>query len=170
MLPETSSSICWAGYCYGPEMMVSSEPLIMLPGETASGCFGHFGPHGSRGVSVIRWTFFSESNPNDSVSLTVQYSTYPAAVGSIGPLRHSITPACSLPADHQLVFRCSLPAGSHGVLQLRNQEGKTVAVNSMVPTSGTSEFNTSDLPSGIYYCTLVVNGKPAASLKVPVCH
>jgi hypothetical protein len=63
LLPGSASSICWAGYCYDHEEMVSLFPLAMAPGDSASGCFGHFAPNGGRGISVVRWTFFNESDP-----------------------------------------------------------------------------------------------------------
>jgi hypothetical protein len=170
MLPETSSSICWAGYCYGPEMMVSTEPVVMPPGETISGCFGHFGPHGSRGVSVIRWTFFNESDPADSISLTAQYSTFPAAVGDIRAPQYTFSVASQIPADNQLVVRYSFPPDSHGRIELLNTNGKIVSVSEKRFMSGTDALETTQLPSGIYFCVVRINGKAVIAKKVLVFH
>ncbi|MCX6304333.1 MAG: hypothetical protein NT040_05150 [Bacteroidetes bacterium] len=170
MLPETSSSICWAGYCYGPEMMVSSEPLVMLPGETVSGCFGHFGPHGSRGVSVIRWTFFNESSPADSVSMTAHYATFPFATENIPASPIVFSAGGPIPANDQLILNYTLPPGKPGKIELRNTYGNLVSAGQMVSLSGTVTFCTAHLPSAIYYSTLVVDGKPVSTKKVPVCH
>jgi hypothetical protein len=170
MLPGTSSSICWAGYCYGPEMMVCAEPLVMLPGELVSGCFGHFGPHGSRGVSKIRWTFFNQSDAKDSLSITVQYSTYPLAENNLPVPPFDLSFAGPVPCDHQVMLKFSMPPGIPGRIELRNPSGKLILANHVGTASGTTSFNTSALPAGVYYCTLMVDGKPSVTRKVPVCH
>jgi len=168
MLPGASSSICWAGYCYGPEMTVSTFPLDMPPGDTVSGCFGHFGPNGCRGVSIIRWTFFNESDPNDSLSITVQYSTFPSATKNISDPDNYLSVAGPVPAHDQIVIRYSLPAGKSGRIELRNPSGKVVSVSGSVILAGTFTFSTPGLPSGIYYCSLKFDGNQVITRKIPV--
>jgi hypothetical protein len=171
MLPGGSSSICWAGYCYGPDMTVSTFPLTMLPGETVSGCFGHFGPNGCRGVSVIRWGFYNEANPTDSVSITVHYSTFPAATTETSPFMPlSLSVAGRIPADHQIDFRYTLPQGKQGRIELSNLSGKLVSHVEIVLLSGTVTFCTTELPSGVYLCTLWVDHNPIVRRKVAVSH
>jgi hypothetical protein len=170
MCPGASSSICWAGYCYGPGMMISTFSLSMLPGETVSGCFGHFGPYGCRGLSVIRWTFFNRSDPSDSMSMTVQYSTFPSATGVIpGPL-FTLAAAGPIPADNQIVIRHALPPGNQGRIKLRDPSGKTVSSSGVVILSGTVAFNAAGLSPGAYFCTLEIDGTALKTIKVLVCH
>ena len=170
MLPETSSSICWAGYCYGPAMMVSTEAVVMLPGETTSGCFGHFGPHGSRGVSVIRWTFFNESDPADSISMTAHYSTFPAATGDMNTPQYLLSFVSRTPADNQFVVRYSMPPGCHGMIELLNSTGRIIVVSEKVFLSGTQALGTAQLPPGTYFCVLKINGISVSTKKFLVSH
>jgi len=170
MLPGASSSICWAGYCYGPAMMVSTFPLSILPGETVSGCFGHFGPNGCRGVCVIRWTFFKESNPSDSISITAHYSTYPASTGEIQTPQYILAAAGQVPADNQIAVRYALPQGKTGRMELRNPAGTIVSQSEMISLAGMVTFKTRELPPGVFFCTLLVDGNPVATRKVAVCH
>jgi len=170
MLPGGSSSICWAGYCYGPEIMVSIFPLTMLPGETVSGCFAHFGPNGCRGETVIRWTFFSESDPSDSMSVTVHYSTFPSALANLPDSPGSMGIAGPIPADNRIILRHSIPPGKEGRIELRNQAGQIVIDSGTIFLSGTVVFNSGELSSGIYFCTLVVDRKRVMTRKVPVYH
>ncbi|MEI7726142.1 MAG: hypothetical protein WCK09_13625 [Bacteroidota bacterium] len=170
MLPGGSSSICWGGYCYGPEMTVSTFPLSMLPGETVSGCFGHFGPNGCRGESVVRWVFFNQANPSDSVSVTVHYSTFPSATEPIPNRQSSLTFGGPIPADHQIVVRHSLPPGCQGRIDLRNQAGKIISASEPVSLSGSVKFLIENLPAGIYFCTLWMEEKPIVTRKAVVIH
>ena len=170
LVPGTNSSLCWGGYCYGPEMTVSTFPLEMPPGDTLSGCFAHYGPNGSRGVSTIRWTFFDESNPSDSISLTVQYSTYPLATGGIQGLQEIMFKAGPVPASGQVVATHALPAGMQGRVNLLNSSGKLVSGSGPVTHSGTVIFQVSGLPPGVYYASLLIDGRPVATRKIPVHH
>jgi hypothetical protein len=170
MVPGTNSSICWAGYCYGPEMTVSSFPLVMLPGEEASGCFAHYGPGGCRGVSIIRWIFFDESNPSDSLSITVHYSTYPSATESHNDTRFSLAAAGPVPAGRQITMKYALPTGVSGRIELRNNNGVIVSSYGGLSLSGNLSFAAEQLPAGIYFCTLLANGKAVKTRKIPVSH
>ena len=170
MLPGATSSICWAGYCYAPQMMVSLFPLSMHPEETVSGCFGHFTPNGGRGISVMRWIFFNESDPRDSLSVTVHYSTFPSATGNFPDRQLLFSVGGPIPADNQFVISYSLTPGTQGRVELRNLAGKLVSGSGIVSISGTVKFSTTELPSGIYLCTLMVDGKPVTTRKIPVCH
>ncbi len=170
MLPGASSSICWAGYCYGPAMMVSTFPLSILPGETASGCFCHFGPNGCRGLCVIRWTFFKESDPSDSISITVHYSTYPTSTSNKQTPHYILAAAGQVPANNQIAIRYAIPPGTSGRIELRSPSGTPVECSESVSSEGTVFFRISELPSGIFYCTLLVEGNPVVTRKVAVCH
>ncbi|MEI7897746.1 MAG: T9SS type A sorting domain-containing protein [bacterium] len=170
MLPGGSSSICWGGYCYGPEMMVSTFPLAIAPGETVSGCFGHFGPNGCRGVSVVRWVFFNNANPSDSLSVTVHYSTFPAATGQVKVPQFTFSSAGMVPADNQIVLRYSVPKDEPANVVLYNESGRFISSCGGLTGEGTVKFNTAELPSGVYFCTLVLGGKPTSTKKIPVRH
>lgn len=170
MVPGTTSSICWGGYCYGTGMMVSTFPLTMPPGETEYGCFGHYGPGGGRGESVVRWTFFNESDPMDSISVTAHYSTYPLANENIPDPSGVLSFTGKVPANDQIMVSYSLQPGRQGRIELRNLAGKIISVSRTISLSGTISLSVMSLPSGIYFCTLMVDGKPIVTRKVPVCH
>jgi hypothetical protein len=134
----------------------------------SEGCFGHFGPAGQRGVSRVRWTFFSESDYKDSLSITVDYSTFPAAVNDLSGAAYQLRPAGSLPGSGQISLHYSLPAGKRGSIELRNSSGKRLDSHTPVTLTGTSTFNTCGLPAGPYFCTLLVDGINIITRKIPI--
>jgi hypothetical protein len=170
MLPEASTSICWAGYCFDPTIMISMFPLSMPQGETVSGCFGHFAPNGGRGVSVVRWTFFKADNPNDSISVTSHYSTYPSAIEDLTGGDLLLTNAGPNPANDKVVLRHSLPQGKAGRIELRSLYGNLVSSAGNISLSAFAVFNTEALDPGLYFCSLIIDGKNAATIKVQVHH
>lgn len=164
MLPGTVSSICWAGYCYGPAMMVSTFPLTMDPAQSDTGCFSHFGPAGQRGTSVVRWTFFNEADPNDSVSVTAHYATYPAAVEEPAAQKVFLRHAGSNPASDLLKLRYGLPPGRKGEILLYAPDGSRVAESGPLNGTGTVEFRLNRLPAGALLARLRIEGEPATTL------
>ena len=170
-VPEgATSSICWAGFCNRPDIYVSEVPLLMKAGETVSGCFGHFIPNGYRGISIVRWTFFKESDPLDSVSLTVHYSTFPTGMEKNPEILYTFEMASPTPADYQIILRYALPPGKHGHAELRNLAGNVVAGSEPLFLSGEVVFNTRSLPTGLYCCSLLIDSQPVITRKVPVYH
>lgn len=170
LVPGASASMCWAGYCYDPKIVVSNFSLSMPPGETVYGCFGHFAPCGGKGVSIIRWTFFSEANPLDSISITAHYSTFPAAIEDKTVRASILEYGASNPANDQIVLKHSLPPGKTGRIELRNNSGKLISCIENVSLTNTAIFDTMRLTSGMYFCSLLIDGKNVATLKTPIHH
>ena len=165
-----NASICWAGYCFGPETNTALFPLTMQPGDTVEGCFGHFAPYGTRGVSTIRWTFFNQANVNDSISVTVNYSIFPTAVTENSIQIGSLAFAGRIPADDQILVKYSLPPGKQGRIEMRNSSGRMLSFRETTFNSGTARFNANDLSSGIYFLTLSIDGIPIVTKKAPILH
>jgi hypothetical protein len=170
LVTGASASICWAGYCYDPKIVVAEFSLSMPPGEAVSGCFGHFAPNGGKGVSIIRWTFFNATNPHDSVSITAHYSTYPAAIEDKTGGAFMLTYGGSNPANDHIVLKHSLPPGKPGRLELRSISGKLISCIENVSLSNTAVFDTRRLTSGMYFCSLFIDGKNVATLRTPIHH
>jgi hypothetical protein len=170
LIPGASSSICWAGYCYDSSVTVSVFPLSLVAGDTSSGCFGHFAPRGGRGESVVRWTFYAASDPTDSVSVTAHYATYPASAGFLAGPEFRFAPAGPVPADRRAAFGITLPPGRTGRVSLCNASGAPVTAPGDVPFGGRVDFDTSELPAGIYFATLFIDGNPVSTRKIVVVH
>ena len=140
----------------------------MLAGDTVYGCFGHFAPNGCRGISTVRWTFFKETDPTDSVSVTAHYSTFPATTGNKPVPEYTFNvPGYGQP-DGQVAARYALPPGKTGRAELRNITGKIVAATGSLFLSGSVSLSTGNLATGLFFCTLVVDGRPVITRKVSV--
>jgi hypothetical protein len=170
LLPGATASICWAGNCYDPAVTVSASPLSILPGDSSSGCFGHFAPNGCRGTSVVRWTFFSRSDPGDSLSITVHYSTYPTAADNRPDPEFGFSCSGRVRAGNRILFSYSLPPGRQGRAELRTMSGTRVTETAPFFLSGNAAVGTVGLPDGIYFCSLLLDGKPVITKKIPVYH
>ena len=165
-LGNTMNALCW-GVCFPPDIYVATDPIEIGAGLTDSLNFsGHYYPQGVSGITTIRYVFFDERNPSDSVCVNVSYSTFPLAV--IDPASVADVVAYPNPANQSVNF--DLPAGSSSESRLlvRNLLGNVVMD---VPASpGRMTLNTGGLASGVYLYTLIENGKPVSSRKLVIRH
>jgi hypothetical protein len=78
ILEGTDNSFCFNGLCFPPFVIVAPYALTLQPGHTSSDTdfYGDYYPFGHTGSSVIRYTFFVESNVNDSLSVRIRYNTF----------------------------------------------------------------------------------------------
>jgi len=64
---------CW-GICYAPNIYVSTEVISLASGELNEDDFsGHLMPNGIEGVTIIKYTFFEENNPEVSIHFFAKY-------------------------------------------------------------------------------------------------
>ena len=126
-------------------------------------------PLGAKGNSVIRYVFFNNDNPTDTVCVNVTFYANPSGIES-RPFSVGISNPYPNPANNHTVFDYSLQSGNEGKLIIRNLLGSTVNEINLQGNSGNVTLNTSDLPDGIYFYTLLVNEQSRSTRKLIVKH
>jgi hypothetical protein len=165
VLPGTSNLFCW-GLCFSPTVFESPDPLYIHGNTTNETDFsGHYLPSGIPGMSVMRYVFFDERNPNDSVCANVNFHAYPLGTGE--PSKGTSVNAYPNPASGNVTFTYSSQAAASSIL-VRNLLGETVKEISLSGSAGKVVFNAGDLTAGIYFYSLTVNGHSAATKKLIV--
>ena len=165
-----AGSICWAGYCYNPSILESLHPLTLGAGEEKIGCFAHFTPGGSIGTSLVRWVYYDMENPDDSVSVTINYITYPAGIGTSSSGEELFSPPFPNPADNEVRFSCLSELTGESSILVYDQRGSVVYKGNLRKTTGVVHINTSTLYNGVYYISLFTDGNPVFSRKMIICH
>jgi len=169
LVPGTAVNFCWNGKCYPPTTFVSMDAATMAPGFVAKDFTGHYAPSLQKGQTKAQYVFFDQSNPNDSVSINVDYNTFPAGVEELakGATLSGVYPN---PANNVVSMSYTLPSGSDGSVIIRNILGLELKRETLESTSGRVVFNVADLSEGIYFSTLLVNGGSAVTRKLIVRH
>lgn len=168
MVPGTASLFCW-GLCYAPNVFVSPDPLYVLANSTDTNNFsGHYLPSGMPGMSTIRYVFFDERNPNDSVCFNVNFQAYPLGINNLsGAVAVSAYPN---PASGKVTVSFSGAEGSGNAVVIRNLLGATVKEIAVDGVSGKVSFDAADFTAGVYFYSVVVNGSAVATKKLVVRH
>ncbi len=167
MVPETNNSFCW-DVCYPSNIYVSIGFMTLAPGETTNAFSGDYEPLTHAGQSAIRYVFFDAANPNDSISFRSFFNAYPLGIENHTDLA-TLSSAYPNPASAQASFNYSVETSANAILMVRNVLGSTVK-EVQLTGSGVTRFSTLDLSEGIYFYSLVVNGRNQSIRKLVVSH
>lgn len=175
MLDSTQTFMCWAGYCFAPHLYVSPYAQPIEAGQTNHEFKGIYAQVSYNsfpiGESVVRWVFCDQSNVNDSVSVTVRYTTYPVSLDEVQKSPNGFVNCNPNPADIFTTVRFSDQIVSCGSVRIYNILGETVYEQPLPPfTSHPVRVSTMNLASGIYICSVSVNGNFIASDKLIIHH
>jgi hypothetical protein len=168
-LPGVTNVFCW-GLCFAPSVYISTTTITIDPGDTDSLDFtGHVMPGGVSGYTLMRYVFFDESHTTDSVCFNVYFSHFPLSVGNILD-QYGLSAAYPNPASGSVGFDVDLPSGSTGKIIIRNVVGNVVRELQTGNSQGKVQVDVSDLADGIYFYSLLVDGKTQATKKLVVRH
>ena len=174
LLDSTMMLFCW-GICYDSSVHVSPNPQYIEAGHSFTEFVGDYiamtaSYYFHSGESVVRWVFFNQENVNDSVSVTVKYTTYPLGIAEVNNRQPDLSNAFPNPAGASASFNYSIPTGSTGVVIVRNVLGSTVLSEQLAGESGKFTINSFNLSEGIYFYSLMVDGKISQTKKLIVKH
>jgi hypothetical protein len=160
VLANTSNTFCW-GLCYAPSVFVSPLTITIAAGDTTQEFSGHYMPGGNEGITKMCYSFFDESNPNDSTYFYVNYNgTY--SVGIDDPVAESafVSHPYPNPASSMVSFDYQFPAGtSTAKINIHNLLGAKVKEINIPGFEGKVSFNVQDLKDGIYFYSVNVNNE-----------
>lgn len=163
------NTFCW-GVCFAPTVYVSPAPLTVNALKTDSVNFsGHYSPLGFVGASVVRYVFFDQAHPNDSVCVNVRYDAFYLGVNN-QTTKNILSGAYPNPANNTVNFDYSLNTENTGSVIIRNLVGSVVKQSILTSSEGKLSVFTGDLPEGIYFYSLDVDGKTMTTRKLIVRH
>lgn len=168
LMPHHTTQFCWT-LCYSSSTSISPDSILLNPGGSTSVFIGYVKPWGFEGNSSVTYCFF-DSNPADSLYLTFNY-TFLSTVGiNEIPTRPVITNAYPNPADGVTSIVYNLNATKEAKLVIYNLLGSVVKEMKLTEKQNTVFISTTDLKSGIYFYSLVADGKAVSTRKLIVAH
>jgi hypothetical protein len=168
----TTNSFCWGGMCYPPNVYVSPNATT-IPGGGISpdGEFsGDYNPGTIIGQSSISYVFFDSSNENDSVMVTVLFTTTATGLTPIYEKEFVISEPYPNPANGFVKFDYDLNQSFNGQLKVYSLVGSLVKEMNITDQSGTIQVNTAKLEEGFYFYILSSSGKEMKTGRFIVSH
>ncbi len=166
-LEGTMNFFCW-GSCFGPDVIVSPNP-VTVGGNSVTGdqdlSFHAMFEEGIFGYVVVRYYAYDERHPDERVSIIVKFhksgvgvddSSRPMEMGSAYPN----------PASSTVNFDYSLNGSLTAVVY--NIVGQEVMRQDLNANVGKLTLPVADLNDGIYFCTMLVDGRAWTTQKFVV--
>lgn len=169
ILAGTENSFCW-GNCYLPIVFVSPDFITIGAGQTNELSFsGDYMPKGQVGLSTILYTFYNKSNPADSVAVNVVFGSGTASIDGIET--ENELAAYPNPATSQVNFTYqSENIQDQAQLIIMSAAGSEVYRAEMPNDNSPFSIDLSNFNSGIYYYSVLVNGRASEVRKLVVMH
>ncbi|MDP4281473.1 MAG: T9SS type A sorting domain-containing protein [Bacteroidota bacterium] len=169
LTPGTVNTFCW-GLCYNPDVYVSLQAIKIDPGKTDSTDFsGHLQPMGISGYDLIRYVFYDEANPSDSVCMNINYAHFPVGIENSGTDTF-ILDASPNPANTHILVDYRFTCGLTGNIVIRDLTGVVWEKVPLTGNSGKANIYTGDLKDGVYLYSLIEEGIALRTKKFIVRH
>jgi len=168
VIPNTTNLFCW-GLCFPPFVFESPSPVNIPAGGTVSEFSGHYTASGNAGVTVMRYTFFDQAHPADSVCFYTNYLASTVGVDELGNEKLSVSNAYPNPASSQTSFDYVLPqSASNASIKIHNLLGAVVREAVLTDRNGKATINISGLNDGVYFYSVIVNNETVETKRLIV--
>ncbi len=158
---------CW-GSCFAPDVFVSPRPVTVEANSVTDEqalSFHALYDEGVFGKLRMRYSAYSEDHPDDPIYIDVVFNK-----SGEGVVDHSHTmtmgKAYPNPASSLVHFDYSFDGSLSAVVY--NLLGQEVLRQDLNANNGQMTLSVSDLQEGIYFCTMMVNGRACATEKFVV--
>jgi hypothetical protein len=167
---NTTNSFCFGVNCYPPWVNESAIADTAKVGIINKSFYADYYPDGNGGLTSITFEFFDNITFGVPVSAkaTIEFLISATSVKEDKLVFKGPYPN---PASQMTSFEYNLPSTANSArLIIRNSLGVEVENSMLDNQSGKKSINVSSYPSGIYFYTLVVDGKTIQSKKIIVKH
>jgi hypothetical protein len=119
---------------------------------------------------LVYYKFFNVKDPNDTIGVYIQTEVWNLGINDISTTRSEIGPVYPNPANEKVTVEYNIVNDVTARLVLRNMLGSTIRDEAVSGIGGKVQINTTDLPEGIYFCSLFIDGKSISTRKLVIRH
>ncbi len=155
---------CW-GLCFTPDTFISPVAQdIEGNGGSYDGFFGDYDPKDNKGITSVRYVFFDDTHPSDSISFVINYD-YLSAVTELPTGSFNLYPS---PARTTVHFDLDQVFGKVNI-EVYNLLGKKIKD---ITTEGSvvSSMSVEDMENGIYFVKILQKNEVIETKKLVVKH
>ncbi len=157
VVPGSSNTFCWV-VCWASNIFVSPMGRIIDPGVTNTEFSGDYMPIGNPGVTIMRYTFFDNDNPNDSTHFFVEFNAGTVGMTDLQVTEPEFSNPYPNPAQDRVSFDYVLPYDVRSAsVKIHNLMGTLVKESPLSDRSGKVTIDVSDLNDGFYFYSITVN-------------
>jgi len=168
--PGTINAMCWEN-CVIPETFITG-PLPMLGNSDTTAFTSDYNNNNVMGISIIRYTFYSQSNPIDSVCFNIKY-IHPVNFDGINEINNNylFSNVYPNPANNFATFNYSYAANvNNAKIVVADLLGKVILSIPLSNKEGKTTIDTKNITNGIYVYSLQLNGRNVNTKKLIINH
>jgi hypothetical protein len=166
-LEGTMNFFCW-GLCFGPDIFVSPDPVVVpansVTNEEALGFHVIF-DEGVFGKVKMRFFAYAEGQSSDGIYIDVVFTK--SGEGVVDHAR-TMTMGKAYPNPASSVVRFDYSFDGSLTAVVYNLLGQEVLRQDLNANDGQMTLSVAGLQEGIYFCTMMVNGRAKATEKFVV--
>lgn len=163
-LDGTMNWFCW-GLCFSPDVFVSPNPVTVaansITEESALSFHAMFNDD-VFGYLVVKYSAYDERHPDERVSIIVKFHKSGEGIDD-NTSSMTMSQAYPNPASSMVSFDYSFDGNLTAVVY--NIVGQEVLRQDLNASNGQMSFSVADLNDGIYFCTMLVNGRAFTTQK-----
>ncbi len=164
---EGSQNYFCLNLCYAPGTTESPDFEQIESGDTLKTFKGYYRPNGALDAASIRYTFYNINNITDSIQLIANFLPSPALIKTTVETKLQLFPN---PADETLQVNFDLNNHSQSSVVVYNSLGQKVYFENLQSKIGSIKINTSNLPEGVYFCSISEGGKLKKTQRLMILH
>lgn len=159
VVPGSENTFCWV-ICWVNTVFTSPSGLTLEPGELNDTFTGDYISHGHSGVTIMRYSFFDDDNPMDSVYFYAEFNAGTVGIDEIGVESVVVSNAYPNPARSQVSFDYTIPAAANqATIRIHNLLGSVVKEIRLTEPAGKVTVDVNDLTDGFYFYSITTNNE-----------
>ena len=172
VVEHSMNYICF-GQCLSPEVYVS-EPYAMTAGETADFSAHYSYENIMEDVAgheqIMKYYIYPANDPDNKFVINITFKFSMQGIEDVNNVAE-FSNAYPIPASNVVNFDYNFNSGvNSAMVAVYNMMGQEVLRSDISGMSGKLSLSVSDLADGVYFYSLVVNGKTEKSSKLVVRH
>src|SRR5665213_872347 len=169
--PTAVTSFCTGINCYSPTTDSSQSYAISGSNGTSTLTSDYF-PDSVSGMGHVRYIIVDQGNHADSVTLDIIYNTTPAGIQVTTMVKGSLSNPAPNPASSFFNVNYNLGTAnpSSSKIIIYNMLGATVMEMGVNEQQGVLRMDVSSMENGIYFFSLISDGKEIATHRLIVAH
>jgi len=168
------SNFCFAGVCYTSNVSTSIFSVDIAPNSMADSLNGtlraDLNPASTDGISEVTYCAYDVDNEADSICITFHYNAGPIGVNELFAGSKFLSNAYPNPANTSSLVSYNLPYAKDPHIVICNMLGSTISKIALDEKTGSVSMPVATLPEGVYYYTLMNDGKPVVSKRLMITH
>jgi len=163
IIKDAKISFCWGGICGNEGEVISSVTVVEANEKSYEFSVHYTAPLASVGSSIVRYTFYDESNTNDSISVIYEFVTIPG----LRTFVYANVPSLSVypnPSVDYLTIEMNDLQLKQTVVVLYDAIGRVV--KTQLVTSNSTKMDVNNLEQGTYYLQILNDNKTIGVRKL----